>query len=99
MERVQRGNEGVFLKFAKNVFGIDVEKSDEIIAILGGIEKYREFLKKVGMPATLRELGIRDKDQFEDIARCCGATTQSGTIGNFARLSPKDIVSLLESVF
>jgi len=51
------------------------------------------------MPVTLRELGIPDKARFTEIARKCVKYMQSGTIGNFVRLPPQDIVNILEIAY
>jgi hypothetical protein len=99
MDYVYPNNEKFFLQFANRVFDINTETTEKKLAISQAIGSYRHFLKELGMPSTLRELGLTDKAELEDIARHCAATTQSGTLGNFVRLSHTDIVNLLTTAF
>jgi alcohol dehydrogenase YqhD (iron-dependent ADH family) len=99
MEYVYPSHEQRFLQFANRVFDIDTEAPEKKYAITQALETYRLFLQALGMPSTLRELGLTDKAELEDIARHCTATTQSGTLGNFVRLSNADIVKLLTTAF
>jgi alcohol dehydrogenase YqhD (iron-dependent ADH family) len=51
-----------FVKFAKNVFGLEQnDMSDEEFGA-AGIEKLKEYFKKWDMPVTLQELGVPSKD-------------------------------------
>lgn len=99
MEYVSPGHETRFLQFANRVFDIDTESTDKQQSITQALETYRRFLQALGMPSTLRELGLTDKAELEDIAQHCAATTQSGTLGNFVRLSTSDIVNVLTAAF
>ena len=47
-------------QFARYVFEISVE--DDLEAAIIGIERMESFLKTIGMPTTLRELGINASD-------------------------------------
>lgn len=63
-----------FVRFAGRVWGLDADKydSDEAFA-LAGIEALGSFIKEMGLPATLRELGF-GKDEYEklpEIADSC----------------------------
>jgi len=83
-----------FARFGSVVFGLHGDNPAE----LGkrGIAAYRGFLERMGMPRTLSEcLGADIRDEYDSIARACGATTMSGTIGNFERLTQKDIGDIL----
>ena len=65
---------GKFVRFAGRVWGLDADKydSDEAFA-LAGIEALGSFIKEMGLPATLRELGF-GKDEYEklpEIADSC----------------------------
>lgn len=66
-----------FARFAKNVWGIEGEgKSDEELA-LEGIEALASFIKEIGLPATLKEMGITDKSLLRKIADSCGISASS----------------------
>lgn len=79
-----------FMHFATRVFDAHVILS---------IDMFKWFLKDLGMPTTLREIGINDKTQFDEIAKKCVRGMKSGTIGNFIRLSPEDIVYILKIAY
>ncbi len=55
-----------FKRFACEVMGVDSKGSDDAQAY-EGIIKLEQFYKKIGMPTTLKELGVYEED-FEKIA-------------------------------
>lgn len=95
MKHVYKTNERMFLQFAQRVFDVETGSMGSNQAILLAINKFQEFLTAIGMPSTLREIGLTEKAEFADIARCSTAVMPSGTIGNFVRLSAQDIESIL----
>ena len=65
---------GKFMRFAGRVWGLDREdfESDEEFA-LAGIGELGSFIREMGLPTTLRELGF-GKDEYEmlpEIAESC----------------------------
>jgi len=62
--------------FAKNVFGAD--------SAVGGISAFVNWLKSIGMPTTLSELGIPEAEIPEAIKRCMAA--RGSTIDGFIKL-------------
>ncbi len=91
MKYVYHVNTARFTQFAERIF----DEQSIVIAI----NKYRQFLKTLGMPENLRELGISDMSDFKEISNRCVRNMQSGTIGNFKRLSPEDILNILKMSF
>jgi hypothetical protein len=91
MKYVYHVNTSRFTQFAERIF------NEQSIAI--AINKYKQFLKTLGMPENLRELGINDMSDFKEISKRCVRNMQSGTIGNFTRLSPEDILNILKMSF
>lgn len=68
--------EGVekFARFAKEVWGICTqEKSQEELA-LAGIEALADFIKEIGLPTTLTEMGITDKEILGKVAESSNIT-------------------------
>lgn len=68
--------EGVekFARFAREVWGIyDKNKSQEELA-LAGVEALAEFIKEIGLPTTLTEMGITDKEMLKDVAESSNIT-------------------------
>ena len=65
---------GKFVRFAERVWGLDPEDygSDEALA-LAGIDELASFIKEMGLPATLRELGFGSEEykMLPEIAESC----------------------------
>lgn len=59
-----------FKRFATQVWGIDpAGKSDEEIA--AGVEALADFIKEIGLPTTLRELGVDESIDLGEVAASC----------------------------
>lgn len=99
MDYVSKMNERIFLQFAHRVFDIEPDSLEISPIILLAVNKFREFLKVIGMPSTLRDLGLTERAEFPDIAECCVSVMPSKTIGNYVRLSAQDIEMILSSCF
>ena len=82
---------GRFARFARNVWGAG--EADDAKAALMGIEATRGFFREIGLPVTLKELGI-GSDRLEEMARKCA---HRGPIGNFAKLGENDILAIYRS--
>ncbi len=85
-----------FSTMATRIFGIGHTGSDEETALLG-IQAWRDFFTSIGMPANLRELGVKETD-FEYMANRL-LLKADGTLGNFVKLTPKDVVEIYESCY
>lgn len=81
-----------FVRFAKNVWGIDVSSLSKEEAALAGIQKLEDFIKELGLPLTLRELGATE-EMVEDIA----ASTVLG--GGYKVMDVKDILDVLKAAY
>lgn len=82
------GNKGAvprFARFAEKVWGIC--ESDEEKAALLGIEKTVDFFKSIGMPVSLKELGIDPSDA--DLEALSLDATMQGTV-MLSRIRPLD---------
>jgi alcohol dehydrogenase YqhD (iron-dependent ADH family) len=85
-----------FVQFAVRVFDIEENFHNPEETALRGIEALRAFYTSLGMPATLKEIGIEEKD-FQAIAeKTKKFDTAKGTTGNFLPLTVKDIVEVLK---
>lgn len=83
-----------FVSFAKNVWNVNgKDKSDEEIA-LEGINKLAEFIRKIGLPTSLKELGLQDKSMLKEIADSCGISQ-----GSFKQMTYDEILELLEECY
>ncbi len=94
---VSKKNIAKLVQFSRRIFGIDIPSDAE--AVIRMINQFEAFLQNIGMPISLHEIGVSDKYQFPEIAERSVRFMQSGTIGNYVRLSPDDIISLLETAY
>lgn len=92
MKYVYRQNIKRFVQFAVRVWGIDpCFGTDEEVA-LKGIDSIIKFFHEMGLPVTLKELGITD-DRYAEMAE---KELQWGAIGNFMKLGKEDIVNIFK---
>lgn len=83
-----------FKQFALNVWGISSEgKSDEQIAA-EGVEKLADFIKEVGLPVTLKQLGIDETTNLEEIAFSCGISQ-----GSYRKMTHKEILEIFREAY
>lgn len=83
-----------FVSFAENVWNISSEgKTSEEIA-LSGIDRLEEFIKKIGLPTSLRELGINDKSILPAVAKSCNVS-----LGSYGDMSKEKILDILNECY
>lgn len=81
-----------FVRYAENVWGVDATgKTKEEIA-LQGIDKLAEFIKEMGIPTTLRELGAT-----EEMLPLIAKTTVKG--GGYKQMDESDILTVLKACY
>lgn len=91
---IYRDGLGKFARFARNVWMIQQEgKSDEELA-KEGIEALEGFIREVGLPARLRELGVKQEDQLKEIADSCHVS-----LGSYRKLEPEEILEIFRECF
>ncbi len=77
-----------FVQFAKNVWGINKSTDEQII--LEGIKSTKDFFKEIGLPTSLKELEIDDKQLEKMAEKCVG----ENSIGNFVNLKKEDVLKI-----
>ncbi|MFZ2257155.1 MAG: iron-containing alcohol dehydrogenase [Clostridiaceae bacterium] len=90
-------NEGSLTKFVEygvNVWGLD-PKADQYEIAHQAITKTREFFSILGMPATLREVGI-EEEKLEMMAK---QATADGELGDFKPLNTQDVLNIFKAAF
>ena len=99
MEYVYQENLDVFVQFAVNVMGVDANIKDPNWVAKEGINRLREFFLNMGLPSTLKELGIND-DRLEEMAKKANRIPFGKEIprGNFKKLYWQDILAIYNSV-
>ena len=82
-----------FVRFAENVWGIARKgKSDEALA-LAGIDALAAFIRELGLPTTLRALGVR-QEQLNEIARSCAISP-----GSYRQMTHEEILAIFQECF
>lgn len=83
-----------FAQFAVRVYGcaMNFERPEE--TAMRGIEAHEAFLREIGMPLTLKELGARAED-IPAMAANTKKTNHDGTTGGVFPMTPADIEAIL----
>lgn len=79
-----------FIKFAKNVWNIDDSHLSQEDIALKGIQALAHFIKEIGLPTTLTDMGIIDKEMLKKVA-----DSSNLTAGCCKRLSHAEIYDIL----
>jgi len=96
MEVAYKANTPMFLQFARNVMGVEGGRdTDEII--LEAIARLRRFFKDLGLPGTLKELGI-GPDRLEEMAKKSTGILWGEEVdqGVFFKMDWRGVLALLE---
>ena len=62
-----------FARFAQNVWGVEPKSSDEETA-LAGVEALAGFIKEIGLPTSIAQLGIPEDTDLRAVADSTGLT-------------------------
>ena len=83
-----------FVRFAENVWQIPRDgKSDEELAA-AGVEALADFIKEVGLPTTLRELGVDENTNLKEIADSCNLAP-----GSYKKMTHEEILKIFQESF
>lgn len=99
MQYVYKDNVGMFTQFAVKVMGVDGSFRDPEAIIQEGIALLREFFRKLGLPATLSELGIGE-DRLEEMAKKAtgAAFGAENPLGGLKKLRWQDVLEIYKLV-
>jgi len=81
-----------FVRFAKNVWKIDVENMTKDEAALAGIDALSAFIRELGIPQTLRELGATE----EMLPKIANSTVLGG---GYKQVTADDVLEILKEAF
>lgn len=88
---IYRDSIGQFARMAEKVWEIPAEgKSKEELA-KAGIDALADFVKEIGLPSTLTQMGITNKDILKKAADTCNLTA-----GCCRKLSREEVLEILE---
>ena len=82
-----------FARFARNVFGVGIDDSDDA-ASLAGIVAFRDWLKSLGLPLTFEELGAKEEDIPVLVKALCRGDGRQGSISGFVTLNEEDCANI-----
>lgn len=94
MKYVYKENIDKFVQFAVRVWNVDMDFEDPERTALEGIERLKNFYRSIGLPTTLKELGI-PSDRLEEMAAKC-TVDDTRTTGNFKQLNKQDVLNILK---
>ena len=80
-----------FIEYGVNVWNIDKNKDKYTIA-QEAIDKTKEFFISLGIPTTLREVGIGEEN-LENMAKAA-IEHKDGVVGNFKPLNYEDVLAI-----
>ena len=87
-----------FVQFAERIFGLKGKGPEDLDTAMAGINKYEEFLKFIGCPVRLSQVGIGE-EKFEQYAKdsMLVVTDGQGHLLGKPPMSVEDIVGILKS--
>lgn len=81
-----------FARVARNVWNVDLD--DDYEAALMGIEKLKDFLKSMNMPANFAELGAKEEDIDYLVQKACYGNNNTGILKGFVTLNEEDVKNI-----
>ena len=83
-----------FAQLASRVWGCQMDFQHPEVTAKAGIAALRAFLKSIGMPGTLGELGGKEEDIPAMAHSACWGNEGSGTLGGFVVLHEEDVANI-----
>lgn len=90
MEYASAKNPDKFVQFAVRVWGCEMDFENPARTAAEGIARFRTFLKSIGMPSNLREVGGKEED-IPKMARHIVGVTEERTYGGYVKLNISDV--------
>lgn len=83
-----------FQKFAVNVWGISPEGKTGDQLARAGLEALADFIREIGLPTTLRELGVDEFTDLKAIADSCNLAP-----GSYKKMSHEEILKIFQECY
>jgi alcohol dehydrogenase YqhD (iron-dependent ADH family) len=80
-----------FAQFAVRVWGVEQDFASPERTAMEGIRRLVGFFRDIGLPTTLKALGVKD-DRIEEMSKKC---VDRGNVGNFVRLDAAGVQKVL----
>lgn len=98
MRHVYHVNVPRFAQWANRVMDVEVDTNNLEATAAEGIERLAAFIKEIGLPTTLRELGVSKVEDIEIMA-AKAYPDGTGTLGGFSGMTRDDFVTILKNAF
>ena len=83
-----------FARFAVRAWDISPDGKSETELAQAGVEALADFIREIGLPTTLRGLGVTEKTPLEEIAASVPLTP-----GSYGKLSHEDVLGIFWACF
>lgn len=83
-----------FARFAVRVWGVSPEGKCQEELARAGVEALADFIRELGLPTTLRQLGMTEQTPLEEIAGSVILTP-----GGYGRLTRDDVLAIFKACF
>lgn len=94
MRYVYKHDVARFAQLACRVWNCEMDFANPENTALAGIQALKDFLKEIGMPGSFKELGAKEED-IRQMAHCaCNGDARQGTLGEFVKLTEKDVAEI-----
>ena len=77
-----------------NVWGISPEGKTEEDLARAGVEALADFIREIGLPATLRELGADESTDLKAIADSCNLAP-----GSYKKMTHEEILKIFQECY
>lgn len=78
-----------FARFAVEVWGISAEGKTRLQLARAGVEALADFIREIGLPTTLRELGVDELKDLKEIADSCAIAA-----GGYKKMTHEEILEI-----
>lgn len=92
--RIYKDGLSKFRSFAVNVWGIPADKASDEETALAGIYALADFIKELGLPSALREIGIDESTDLKKIADSCAVSA-----GSYKQLTHEEIFEIFKECY
>jgi len=86
-----------FLKFAANVWNVDIDFEHPEASVLKAINMQEDYYRSIGMPVSLRELNVKEED-LEKLALAC-SRNKTRTLAGYKPLAYDDILAIYKMAY
>ena len=83
-----------FAQVANRVWGCAMDFQHPEVTAKAGIQAFRNYLRSIGMPQTLAELGGKEEDIAYMAHTACYGNGNGGSVGGFVKLNETDVANI-----